>query len=76
MSSTNSTNLKKENFLVRLGESESTNIAVVGGKGASLGKLVREEFLTPSGFVVSTGAYAEFLSVNNLQIPVLNSLMI
>ncbi|MHA2260436.1 MAG: PEP/pyruvate-binding domain-containing protein [Promethearchaeota archaeon] len=70
MSSTNSTNLKKENFLVRLGESESTNIAVVGGKGASLGKLVREEFLTPSGFVVSTGAYAEFLSVNNLQIKV------
>jgi len=42
----------------------------VGGKGASLGKMVKAGFPVPSGFVVTTSAYTEFLHVNNLEIKI------
>jgi len=54
-------------FLVHLGEDQSTDITAVGGKGASLGKLVKANFPVPSGFVVLTSAYKEFLHVNDLK---------
>ena len=60
-------NSKKDNFLVSLGEDRSTDIAVVGGKGASLGKLVKAGFPVPSGFVVTTSGYMEFLHANNIE---------
>ena len=43
------------------------DLALAGGKGASLGKLVRAGFPVPGGFVVSTGAYTAFLAANGLQ---------
>jgi len=61
---------KKGGFLVSLGADGSTEIAVVGGKGASLGKLVKAGFPVPSGFVVTTGAYAEFLRANDLNVKI------
>ena len=57
----------KHNFLVDLGEDRSTELAVVGGKGASLGRLVKAGFTVPSGFVVTTDAYAACLRVNDLE---------
>jgi len=70
MSRTNSTNKKREYFLIKLGEDGSTEIATVGGKGASLGKLVKAGFSVPSGFVVTTVAYEEFLRVNDLKVKI------
>jgi hypothetical protein len=46
--------------VVVLGESGSTEIAIVGGKGASLGRFVQADFPVPPGFVVTTFAYASF----------------
>lgn len=61
---------KTESFLVSLGTDDSTQIAAVGGKGASLGKLVKAGFPVPSGFVVTTGAYTEFLRANELELKI------
>ena len=60
-------NNKRNNYLVSLGENKSMEIAVVGGKGASLGKLVKAKFPVPSGFVVTTRGYLEFLRANDLE---------
>ena len=60
-------NSRKDNFLVSLGEDRSMDIAVVGGKGASLGKLVKAGFPVPPGFVVTTSGYMEFLRANDIE---------
>ena len=60
-------NSRKDNFLVSLGEDRSMEIAVVGGKGASLGKLVKAGFPVPPGFVVTTSGYMEFLRANDIE---------
>ena len=52
---------------VSLGEDRSTELAVVGGKGASLGRLVKAGFPVPSGFVVTTDGYAACLRANDLE---------
>ena len=52
---------------VSLGEDRSTQIAVVGGKGASLGRMVKAGFPVPSGFVVATDGYAACLHANDLE---------
>ena len=70
MSKTNLTNKKREGFLVGLGDDESTEIAEVGGKGASLSKLVKAGFPVPPGFVITTGAYTEFLHANDLKVKI------
>ncbi len=57
---------QKGRDLVVLGEDGSTELAAVGGKGASLGRLVKAGFPVPSGFVVATDGYAEFIRANNL----------
>ena len=54
-------------FLVGLGGEGSTELAVVGGKGASLGRLVKANFPVPSGFVITTDAYTACLRANNLE---------
>jgi|TARA_Y100000310_G_scaffold345763_1_gene469560 pyruvate,water dikinase len=60
------TDQEKGGVLVALGEDGSTEIAAVGGKGASLGRLVKAGFPVPSGFVVTTDAYASFIRGNDL----------
>ncbi len=52
--------------LVILGEDSSTELAIVGGKGASLGRLVKAGFPVPAGFAITTDAYATCLAANNL----------
>ena len=73
MSIINSVN-NKDGFLVCLGDDKSTEIVSVGGKGASLGKLVKAGFPVPSGFVIMTYAYEEFLHANGLQVEIENIL--
>ncbi|HEX2780924.1 MAG TPA: phosphoenolpyruvate synthase, partial [Gemmatimonadaceae bacterium] len=43
-----------------------SDIGAVGGKGANLGELTRAGLPVPNGFVVTTAAYAEFMSANGL----------
>lgn len=57
----------KNNYLVGLGEDTSTDLDVVGGKGASLGRLFKANFPVPSGFVVTTRAYIACLRENNVE---------
>jgi len=70
MSDPTTTNHEQGDYLVHLGEDRSTQISEVGGKGASLGKLVKAGFPVPSGFVVTTGAYADFLRANDLEVKI------
>lgn len=47
-------------------DSASVTLAEVGGKGANLAKLARAGFPVPGGFLVTTQAYHEFVTVNHL----------
>ena len=42
------------------------DLATAGGKGANLGELVRAGLPVPPGFVISTAAYTEFVTVNGI----------
>ena len=53
-------------FTLPLDSSEAT-LARVGGKGASLTRLVNAGFPVPSGFHVTTDAYRHFVAKNGLQ---------
>ncbi len=67
MSDATVTDREHGGLLVALGEDESTDLAIVGGKGASLGRLVKAGLPVPSGFVITTDAYAAFLRANDLE---------
>lgn len=45
---------------------ERVTLAMVGGKGANLAKLARAGFPVPGGFLITTQAYREFVTVNDL----------
>jgi pyruvate,water dikinase len=67
MTDADSSNKDLEDFIVKLGNDKSTEINMVGGKGASLGKLVKAGFSVPPGFVLTTSSYKEFLNANDLE---------
>lgn len=67
MSDRKTPNHANEGVCVFLGDSRSTQITVVGGKGASLGKLVNAGFPVPSGFVVTTDGYDSFIREHDLE---------
>jgi pyruvate,water dikinase len=48
-------------------ESADATLALVGGKGESLGRLARAGFLVPGGFHVTTVAYREFIAANHIE---------
>lgn len=70
MSDQTLTDQKKSGICVTLGEDGSTALAAAGGKGASLGRLVKAGFAVPSGFVVTTDAYAACLRANDLEVKI------
>src|SRR5688572_26830565 len=47
--------------------SSDISLEAGGGKGANLARLVRAGFPVPPGFVVTTCAYRDYLSRNNLE---------
>ena len=61
-------------YTVPLSRVDSGDFQRVGGKAANLGKLHRNGFNVPSGFVVSTEAYTEFLAHNELDAGILDDL--
>ncbi len=46
---------------------EDATLAIVGSKGANLGRMSRAGFPVPPGFLTTTAAYCAFVQANNLQ---------
>lgn len=53
-------------FIIPL-HSDQAVLALVGGKGANLAKLVRAGFPVPGGFLITTEAYRAFVAANELE---------
>ena len=53
-------------LVIEFGAAGSEDAALVGGKGASLGRLTAAELAVPPGFSVTTDAYREHLTANGL----------
>jgi pyruvate,water dikinase len=53
---------------------ESVTLALVGGKGANLTKLARAGFPVPGGFLITTAAYAAFVTANQLDTTIQHAL--
>ena len=51
---------------------ENEDLEIVGGKGRSLVRLTKREFKVPTGFLVSTEAYREFIDQNDLKSSILD----
>ena len=49
-------------------------LALVGGKGANLAKLVQAGFPVPGGFLVTTHAYRNYVQANHLESRIQNRL--
>ena len=47
-------------------DSPQTTLAIVGGKGVNLSRLMRFGFPVPPGFLITTSAYRAFVHSNNL----------
>ena len=47
-------------------EIRKSNLAEVGGKGANLGEMTSVGLPVPGGFVVTSGAYFDFIAHNNI----------
>jgi pyruvate,water dikinase len=54
------------NYILPLSDSKAT-LDTVGGKGASLAKLINADLPVPDGFHVTTEAYRNFITFNNLE---------
>ncbi|MFK7778171.1 MAG: PEP/pyruvate-binding domain-containing protein [Gimesia sp.] len=54
-------------FIYQLSELDSSYVAEAGGKGASLGELMRAQAPVPQGFVISSAAFEEFFSTGDLK---------
>ena len=52
--------------IVWFNEVTKEDIPIVGGKGANLGEMTRAEIPVPTGFIVTAGAYFDFLKKSKL----------
>jgi len=52
--------------------STTASLELVGGKGRSLARLAAAGLPVPTGFLVSTRAYRDFVEANGLQRPILD----
>jgi len=57
----------KNKFIVTFSDVDKDDIALVGGKGANLGEMVKAGFPVPPGFIVTSKAYRYFIKKNTLQ---------
>ncbi|MEK9176196.1 MAG: PEP/pyruvate-binding domain-containing protein, partial [Patescibacteria group bacterium] len=51
-------------------EVDKGDVNLVGGKGANLGEMTKARFPVPNGFIVTSGAYFQFLKQNNLELKI------
>lgn len=58
-----------KDYILPLNSPEST-LAVAGGKGVNLTKLLRTNFPVPSGFIITTAAYRTFMEANALDVQI------
>src|SRR3990172_1087433 len=56
----------KEESVVWLEEVGKEDIAIVGGKGASLGEMIHAELPVPPGFAVTAQAFRRFIDENGI----------
>lgn len=56
----------REGLVVKFSEVDKEDIALVGGKGANLGEMIRNGFPVPDGFIITSKAYYQFLKENGL----------
>ncbi len=61
-----SKNKKTNKSIFWFEEIDSHDIALVGGKGANLGELTKADIPVPPGFIVSSGAYFDFISAHRI----------
>src|SRR3989339_1854981 len=50
------------------------DISIVGGKGANLGEMVNAKIPVPDGFVVTAGAYFDFINSTSLKEKIMHEL--
>ncbi|MFH1971492.1 MAG: PEP/pyruvate-binding domain-containing protein [Patescibacteria group bacterium] len=58
----------KNNLVLPLTEISKDDVNTCGGKGASLGELIKIKMPVPNGFVVTTDVYKKFLQDNKIKI--------
>jgi len=63
-----------EDSVVWLEEVGKEDIAIVGGKGASLGEMLRAELPVPTGFAVTAQAFRRFIDENGINDELFGSL--
>ncbi|MCZ7402000.1 MAG: phosphoenolpyruvate synthase [Candidatus Methanoperedens sp.] len=63
-----------EDSVVWLEEVGKEDIAIVGGKGASLGEMLRAELPVPTGFAVTAQAFRRFIDENGINDELFSSL--
>ncbi|WP_417383698.1 PEP/pyruvate-binding domain-containing protein [Gimesia sp.] len=61
-------------LIYQLSELDSSFVAEAGGKGASLGELMRAQAPVPPGFVVTSSAFHSFFSSDQIQQPILDTI--
>src|SRR5436305_1660886 len=61
-------------YVVSFSDISKDDIALVGGKGANLGEMMKMHLPVPDGFIVTSLAYYQFLKENNLQTIIKNLL--
>ncbi len=63
-----------EDSVIWLEEVGKEDIAIVGGKGASLGEMLRAELPVPGGFAVTAQAFRRFIDENGINDELFGSL--
>lgn len=61
---------KPGKLVVKFSEVDKEDVALVGGKGANLGEMIKNGFPVPDGFIVTANAYYEFLKENDLAVKI------
>ena len=64
----------EDSLIVWFGDFDREHVRIAGGKGASLSDMVNAGLPVPSGFVVCTGAFREFLMHTGLEAEILATL--
>lgn len=59
-----------------LNEVGKDDVALVGGKGANLGELIRNEIPVPNGFIVDSRTFMEFLEATGIKYQIMDMLRI